>query len=202
MPALPPAGRGCRGPEDQHEREGHEHRELGPAGQPERCREVLDEADHEAAEHRAGDVADAAEDGRRERLQAGVEAEVLADEAEVVAPHDARRAGQRATDGERERDGLVDVDTHELRRLLVERRRAHGPAQAGPPDERLEDEHQREGDEQDDEVEHGDRCAEHVDPPREREDLRRVAVTAAEHDQGDVLEDERHAHRGDQRREA
>ena len=34
----------------------------------------LDEADDEAAERRAGDVADPAEDGRGERLEAGLEA--------------------------------------------------------------------------------------------------------------------------------
>ena len=75
----------------------------------------------------AGDVADAAEDGRRERLQAGVEAEVEADEAEAQAPDDAGRAGERAADEEGQRDRLVEVDAHQRGGLA-----GPGPWRASP----------------------------------------------------------------------
>ena len=60
------------------------------------------------------DVADAAQDRRRERLQAGVEAEVELDDAEVQALDDAGRTGERRADEERHGDRLVDVDAHQL----------------------------------------------------------------------------------------
>ena len=85
-------------PEDEHDDEDHEHeRPRAQREQAERGRGDLDEADDEAAERGAGDVADAAEDGRGERLEAGLEAEVELDVAEVEALDDARRAGQAPT---------------------------------------------------------------------------------------------------------
>ena len=107
--------------------------------------EDLDERDDEAAEHGAGEVADAAEDGGRERLEAGVEAEVEPDEPEVLTLEDAGRAGQRAADEERHRDRLVEVDAHQLGGLLVLGRRAHRAPEPGPADERLEHVHQDRG---------------------------------------------------------
>ena len=106
-------------------------------------REDLDEGDDEAADRRAGRVADTAEDGGREGLQAGKEPEVELDAAEVEALDDARRSGERRGDEERDRDRLVDVDAHELRRLAILGRGAHRPAEPGPADEQLERDHQR-----------------------------------------------------------
>ncbi len=53
---------------------------------------------HERAEHGAGQVADAAEHGGRERDQAEREAGVVADLAEVQGVDEAARAGEPARD--------------------------------------------------------------------------------------------------------
>ena len=102
--------------------------------------------DHEAAEHGAGQVADPAEDGGGERLQAGVEAEVEPDEAEVLTLEHAGRARQGATDEERHHDRLVEVDAHQLGGLLVLGRGAHRASEPGPADEGLEHAHHHERD--------------------------------------------------------
>src|SRR5215213_10055270 len=95
------------GPEDEDEGQHEEHEELRPARVAERRREVLDEPDDEAAEGRPVDVADAPEDRRCEGLQAGVEAEVLANVAEPEAPDDPRRTRERAAESECQCDRLV-----------------------------------------------------------------------------------------------
>src|SRR4249920_57771 len=77
-------------PEDQHEDQDHEQDGLRPALLSVCRGEDLDERDHEAAEHGAGEVADAAEDRGGERLQARVEPEVEAHEPEVLTLEDAR----------------------------------------------------------------------------------------------------------------
>src|SRR5690606_25253305 len=92
----------------------------------------LDEAQEQAAEHCAGDVADAAQDGGGEGLQPGYEAHVVIDDAVVDAPHHAGCTGHRTADGERLRDHPVDVDTHQGCRPLILGDCAHGAAQARP----------------------------------------------------------------------
>ena len=86
MPALRSAGRGCPlGRKTSTRIRTTNTIACDQRGMAERGGEHLDEADDEAAERGAGDVADAAEDGGRERLQAGDEAEVEPDDAEVQA---------------------------------------------------------------------------------------------------------------------
>ena len=65
------------------------------AGEEQVRPDLLEDAEHEAAEHRADDVADAAEHGRREGLDAGDEAHREEDLAEDERVEDAGRAGQR-----------------------------------------------------------------------------------------------------------
>ena len=131
--------------EDEDEGQDQEDEELRPAGVAQGGRGVLDEADDEAAEHGAGDVADAAEDGGGERLESGVEPEVEADIAEAQAPHDAGGRREGATEEERQGDRLVHVDAHEGGRLAVLGRRAHRAAHARPAHEELEGGHQARG---------------------------------------------------------
>ena len=78
-----------------------------------------------AAEHGAGQVADAAQDGGGERDQADAEALVEADVREVEGVEQTGRAGERAGEQEREGDRAVDVDAHHRRGIAVLRRRAH-----------------------------------------------------------------------------
>src|ERR1700687_2155315 len=115
--------------EDQHD---HQDREGGDVlvfdreiGRPER----LDEPDEQAADHRAGQRADAAEHRRRERLHAGDEADVEIDHAVIEQVHDAGDGGERRPDHEGERDGAIDVDSDEGRHLEI----LLAGAQVGPP---------------------------------------------------------------------
>ena len=73
----------------------------------------------DAAEHRADEVADAAEHGRGERDQAEPHAEVVGVARVRGDVQHAGRAGQRAAESEHERDGAVDVDAHQPGAVLV-----------------------------------------------------------------------------------
>ena len=70
----------------------------------------LDQADQQAAEHRAGQRADAAEHGGGEGLHARHEAVGEAHHAVVHQVHRAGDGGERGADHEGHRDGAVDVD--------------------------------------------------------------------------------------------
>ena len=85
----------------------------------------LDDADHEAADDRALEVADAAHHGGGERDQAGREALVELDRAVVDRVDQPGRAGEHAAEQERQRDRAVDVDAHQPRGVRVLRGRAH-----------------------------------------------------------------------------
>src|SRR5205823_14982738 len=108
----------ARGPEDQDEDEDSKHHHLGPFGVDKEVAECLDYPDEQAAQGGAADVADAAEDGAGEGEEAAAEALQEPGVAVVDAEDEAGGAGERPTDHERERDGRVDVDTHQRRRLL------------------------------------------------------------------------------------
>src|SRR5215216_1943213 len=95
----------------------------------------LREPDQDAAEHRAGYRADAADDGRGEALQACVEAHEVVDLREEQAAHHAGRSRQRRADEEGRDDHAVDVDPHHRGGLAVEGRRAHRLPELRTPDE-------------------------------------------------------------------
>ena len=86
--------------------------------------ERLDQADEDAAQDRALQVADAAEDGGSERDEAELEAGVVAGGPERLEEQQARRAGRRPTEAEGEGDRAVDVDAHEPRRICAVARMA------------------------------------------------------------------------------
>src|SRR2546426_12458000 len=87
------------------------------------------------ADGRAGGVAAPAEDGRGERLEPGVEAEVLADEPEAETPDKAGSRGQHAAEQEGQGDRLVLVDAHQRGGLAILRGCPHRPAESRPADE-------------------------------------------------------------------
>src|SRR4051812_34991291 len=84
-------------PEDEDQDQDREHDRLRPiaAGSPwQAFVERLDEPDADRAEDRAGQVADTAEDGGRERDQAELEALVVPDVGHIQRVEEAGRAGQ------------------------------------------------------------------------------------------------------------
>src|SRR3954465_4481928 len=110
------------GPEDEDQDQYREHDRLGPvaAGGPwQAFVERLDEPDTDRAKDRAGQVADSAEHGGRERDQAELESLVVPDVRHVQRVEQAGRARQRAGDQEGEGDRPVDVDPHHGRGVAV-----------------------------------------------------------------------------------
>ena len=93
--------------------------------------ERFDQPDQHAAQHRARDVADAAEHRRGEGAQPGGVAD---DEARVVvveAEDQPGRAGERRAEEEGDDDDPVDIDAHHARRFLILRGRLHRLAHLG-----------------------------------------------------------------------
>ena len=119
------------GPEDQNRDQNHEHQRAGPALADVGRAERSSQADHQPAEHRAGNVADAAEHGRREGVQAVLKSHLVADRVDVQAIDHDGRAGQCAADGERDGDHAIDVDAHQRGGDGVLSRGPHGLCPGG-----------------------------------------------------------------------
>src|SRR4051812_26627836 len=199
-PCLPPdSAPGAEG-HDQDQVTEHDHGR--PLLADPVVRDLLDAADDDATEGRALDVADAPHHRRGEGDEPGPEALEVPDVRLIERVDQAARAGQQAAEEEGERDGAVDVDAHEARRLGVLRRGAHRLARARLVHEPGEQEVERDR--------HSDReqvLAREAEP-RDVEDLHLSAnqvwhalLRAADPELADVLEDEREPHRRDERRE-
>ena len=89
----------------------------------------------QAADDGAPDVADAAEDGGGERLQAGEEAHPEVDVGDLQALRDTGDGGEGGADGERDHDDPVDVDAHQAGGVGVLRDGLHAAAGLGAVDE-------------------------------------------------------------------
>ena len=191
------------GPEDHHEHEDREHDRGRPGGAVVQSRldGLLDDPDDQPADHRALEVADAAHDRGGEGDQAGGEALVELDGAVVERVDQARRAGQQAAEQERQPDRAVDVDAHQARGVRVLRRRAHRLAVLGLADEPEQRDQQRDRDDPREEVGAHERDAAEVEDLLLGADEVRRRVGRRAPEQADVLQDERHADRGDQRRQ-
>ena len=138
------------------------------------------DADDEAAQHGAGDRADAAENGRDERLQARHGAEQRLDVDDLLRIEHSAHRRQTAADGEGDRDDLVVVDAHQLSRALILRDGAHGLAGARLFDEEVQADHQRDGDDGREHLEQLDRLAANLEQHDARDDIREFELAAAE----------------------
>jgi hypothetical protein len=118
-PSRPRAGRAGRRQEDQHDREDREGRDVLVLDREIARPEGLDQADQQAAQHGAGQRADAAEHRGGERLDAGEEADVEVDHAVVEQEHQPATAASAGAHDEGQRDRAVDVDAEQRRHLLV-----------------------------------------------------------------------------------
>ncbi len=166
--------------------------------------ERLDQPEQHAAQHRAGEVADAAQHRGGKRLQAEEEAHLVVRDAVVGADHHARHRAERRADDERQRDHAVDVDAHQSGHRLVLRGRAHRDAELRPVDEREEPRHHRDRSEDDRDLDVGDRRAVRIAGDVIRlhaDDLRKRERVAAPDDHREMLQDDRQADRRDERRE-
>ncbi len=164
--------------------------------------EGLDQPDQDRAEDGARQVADAAQHGGRERDQPELEALVVAHGRHVERVEHPGRARERARDHERERDRPVDVDAHHRARVHVLRGRAHRLPLPRLLHEVEQHQQDRRRHEDDDHLVPGVVDAADREDVRAREDVGRGDVVRAFPDQGDVLDHEAHADRGDQRCQA
>src|ERR671917_2538374 len=158
--------------------------------------------DEEPSDHRPGQVADAPQHRRRERVEPLLEAYVEDRDAVEEPVHHARGPGEDASQEEGDGDRAVHVDTNHRRRLLVLGNGPHRLPLLGTANEVGERHEQR--------YRHPD--YEEVLPPEDdrvgRQNVR-VGDELRERDLGwalpreaDVLEDERHADGRDQDRQA
>jgi len=150
--------------------------------------------DDEAADHGAGDVADAAEHGRGKGLDAGHEAHVVAHRAVIQSHHDAGGGGQRGTDGEGNADDLVGVDAYQGGHDLVLGRGPHGLADARPVDQGVEQQQQQGRDRDDADLHETHAHAAHLEAALgEGRGIGLVVDALGEHEP--VLEEDRHPER-------
>src|SRR5215210_7877866 len=184
----------ARRPENEHHEENGEDHDRGPPDAYVLVGHGADDADQEPPDHSPGQVADAPEDRRRERVEPLLEPHVK-DRDPVEEPvHHARGPGEDAGQEERYGDRAVDVDADHRRRLLVLGDGPHRLTLLGTANEVGESHEQR----------HRHPDHEEVLPPEDD----RVGDELRERDLGwplpreaDVLEDKGHADGRDQDRQ-
>ena len=125
-------------PPDQDGADDEEHRGVAKA-----CEEVrqqddqdhLEDAQHEPADHRARQAAEAAQHAGDEGLEHRQQAHEGVDRAAPRDEEDGGEAREEARDRERRRDHPVGPHAHQAHGGEVVGRGAHGEAQLGPPHE-------------------------------------------------------------------
>src|SRR5919112_5859291 len=116
----------ARRPEHQDQDEHGEDHDRRPPDTYVLVSHGADDSDEKSPNHGPGEVADAAENGRRKRVQALGEAHIEHRNAVEEAIHHARGAGENAAEEESDGDGTVHVDPDHRRRLFVLRYGPHG----------------------------------------------------------------------------
>src|SRR5215207_1996897 len=193
------------GQENEHHGQHRKGRNVfvfdGEIGRP----EYLDEADHYAAQHRAGQRADAAEDGGGKRLHAGGEADIEVDHSIIEQVHEPGDGRERGADDEGQGNRTVDVDAQQACHLHILLAGALSTAERRLGNYVGEARHQAYGDDHDHDLDVGELNG--------KSSMLRQLV-AAEHDRlqrldaralGEldvVLQDDRHADCGNERRQA
>jgi hypothetical protein len=162
--------------------------------------ERLDQAEQDAADHRAGEVADAAEDRGGERLQAGQEAHRVLDRAVVGGVHHPGQRGERGADHEGCRDHGVGLHAHQAGDARVLGGRPHRAAQLGAVDEVHQPGQRDRGRHQDQDLHGVDDRAADVERLARQQDRERLVVRLPD-DHRERLQQQAHADRGDQRGE-
>src|SRR5450631_4873342 len=119
------------GPEGEDDHQDREDQRVAPLSARQLTAEHVDNPDHEAADAGSDDVADAAEDRSGEGDDAKPVAQAPLDRVIVEAVDDPPGGGERRPDEEGRRDGAVDVDAAEQRRVAVLGGGAHGLAERG-----------------------------------------------------------------------
>jgi hypothetical protein len=190
---------------DEHEHQDRERRDVlvldREIGRPER----LDQADEQAAEHCSRHRADAAEHRRGERLHAGEEADVEVDHPVVQQEHQARNRREARPHHEGQRNGAVDIDPDQRRHAEVLLAGALGAAERSAVDQQREADHQADGDQDDQHLQIAQRDGElaALEEAHAAGDHRLQGLVArALEELNVVLQEDRHADRGDQGGEA
>ena len=133
MPDPPPSLEQALRPEHQYQDQDDERPDILPGTATELTRDVLggqrlDDAEHQATDDGAVDVADTENRGG-ERLQTGQEAHPEVDVVVLEALRDPGDRRQHGTEGEGHHDDPVDVDTHQPGGVGILRHGLHTTAQ-------------------------------------------------------------------------
>src|SRR5690606_31650455 len=159
-------------------------------------------AQHQAAEHGAGDAADAAQHRGGERLDAGEEADVGVDHAVLHADQHRCDGGQGGADDEGQGDDAVGVDAQQVGHLQVFSAGTTGTSEARALDEERQAEHRDDGDGEDQDLHVGHDHAVHrafAEYQIARHQVGNGFVLGVLGQQHEVLQEDRHADRRDQR---
>ena len=112
--------------DDQHHDQHQENDGIGQLGRDIGLAQVLDDTQQDAAQKRARDRADTAEDRRHERLDAGHGTGGGLQSRIGGAEQRTGHSRQRRADGEGQRDRCVDIDAHQLGRAAILGHGKHG----------------------------------------------------------------------------
>ena len=188
-------------PEDEDADQDAEDDRVRPVGRQVAVTERIDEPEHDRSDHGSLEVADPAQHGGGERVQAEPEAEVPDRRVVVEDLDDASGAGEGTSDEERDRDRAVHVDAHQSGRIGILGRGTHRPTLPRRPYEPGQHDEEWDGHDRHEDLLDVDRDA--FDPEDRQdvggpEDVVDALVAGARQEQGDVLEDEAHADRRDE----
>lgn len=115
--------------DQQNDDQNRKYNAVLPDGKTDCRNERFEKTNGKAADHRAGDRADTAEDGGNERLQAQHRAHRGRRLLIGAQIQDRADTGKRRADGERKGDRSVQADAHQLCRAHILRHGAHGLAE-------------------------------------------------------------------------
>ena len=161
----------------------------------------FDQPEHDATDHRAGQVADTAEHRCREGLKPRHEAHRVVRDAVVRRDHHASHCSQCRPNDEGQRDDAVRIHAHQARNAVVLGRRAHRAAHVGARHQQDKANHHR-GRQPDGGHLHWrhEHTADDLDR-RGLDELREAVIVAAPDDHRERLQQEGNANRGNQRRQ-
>jgi hypothetical protein len=194
----------ARRAEDQdHDQNGEDER-TRPQFADVSTAERTHQADDQSPQHRAGQIADAAEHGRGESIQPVLKTHLEADRVDVQTINHRRGAPQSAADGKRDSDDPIDIDAHQAGGQRVLLGRPHGGAHARELHEQRQRDHQRRRDADHHQVLHREanaRVAEHFQQVVIGDQIGKVDIGRPAPEKADIHEDERDADGRDERRE-
>ena len=198
---LPCAGEQAVRPQHEHDDQQQEREQIAVAGAEHGDAVALDQSEQQAADHRAGHIAGAADDFGDDALERRLQAHRGVDLVVVHADQQAGDAAKRSRNAEHRLIDAVDVDAHLHRGVAVLRGGADGPAELAVAQEHEQQQRAGDADASDQQIERADRAAADLES-HIRQLARQRARIGREGQHHQLVEHEADADRRQQRRDA